>query len=108
MVTPMHDGVRVWLDDHRNPNLSSPWCVDVEAPWVWVTTAAEAIALLETGTVIEMSLDYDLSATDSTGATGADVLRWIVESGVWPPHVYVHSIHPNAFREMQPLLALRP
>jgi hypothetical protein len=45
--------LRVWLDDDLE---------DRAAPegWTHVTTAADAIALLDAGDVVEVSLDHDL------------------------------------------------
>jgi hypothetical protein len=55
--------MRLWLDDVR-----PPWrhgCLG----WDWVTTAAEAIAALATGTVTEASLDHDLTEYGTVGLT---------------------------------------
>jgi hypothetical protein len=59
--------VRLWLDDVR------------EAPegWLHVRTAGEAIALLATGVVREVSLDHDLG--DEHAGAGYEVATWIEE-----------------------------
>jgi ABC-type uncharacterized transport system fused permease/ATPase subunit len=66
--------MKVWLDDLR------------EAPqgWVHVRSPEEAIALLRSGKVEELSLDHDLGLVDQNGReiTGYDVLTWI-ENGAW-------------------------
>ena len=73
--------MKVWLDDLR----------DAPPGWVRVTTPEEAIALLETGDVTEISLDHDLGLVDGERErTGYDVLLWLerdVAEGRWviPP-----------------------
>jgi len=74
--------VRVFLDDVR------------PAPegWTHVRWPDEAIALLETGRVQELSLDHDLG---DDRRTGYDVLIWIEEAvalrGFVPPSITIHS-----------------
>jgi hypothetical protein len=66
--------IRVWLDDVR----------DAPGGWVRAFTAAEAIALLEAGGVVEISLDHDLGDEAVCGA-GYQVVCWIEE------HVVLHG-----------------
>jgi hypothetical protein len=47
--------MRVWLDDRRPPP---------DGEWAWVKTPEEAIELLATGEVSEISLDHDLGLLD--------------------------------------------
>lgn len=90
--------VRVWLDDNRKPPTGE---------WVWVTTPAETIALLEGGEVTELSLDHDLGLVDENNReqTGYDVLSWIEEqvavASFTPPLLAVHSANPPAHERMQ-------
>ncbi len=85
--------MRIYLDDER------------PAPqgWIPVRWPDEAIALLETGDVVELSLDHDLG--DDQRGTGYDVLLWIEErvihDGFVPPILHVHSANPPARRRMQ-------
>ena len=78
--------MKVFLDDVR------------EAPpgWRRVLWPEEAIALLQSGSVAEISLDHDLG--DDTRGTGYDVIRWIEEAvvtrGFVPPVIVVHSANP--------------
>jgi hypothetical protein len=66
--------VKVWLDDHRSPYPDPD-------EWVWVRTPAEAIELLETGDVSELSLDHDLGLIDGDRElTGYDVVTWMERS----------------------------
>lgn len=58
----------------------------------------EAIALLQTGQVTEISLDHDLG--DDARGTGYDVVLWIEEAvhlcGFVPPRMHVHSANAAA------------
>ena len=94
--------MRVWLDDLR------------EAPpgWVRVRTPEEAIALLETGDVTEISLDHDLGLVDGERErTGYDVLLWLereVAEGRWVlplPEIGVHSANPVGRKRMEQAIA---
>ncbi|RQR26997.1 hypothetical protein DIE23_28495 [Burkholderia sp. Bp9143] len=84
--------MRVFLDDER------------ETPdgWVRVYWPAEAIALLESGLVEELSLDHDLG--DDDHGTGYDVILWIEEAvalrGFIPPKITVHSANSSATAKM--------
>lgn len=84
--------MRVFLDDER----ATP------AGWVRVYWPAEAIALLETGNVLELSLDHDLG--DDDRGTGYDVILWIEEAvslrSFLPPKIFVHSANPSAREKM--------
>jgi hypothetical protein len=66
-----------------------------EAPagWVRAFTAREAIALLEAGGVIEISLDHDLG-DEATCGNGYDVACWIEEAiatrGFASPTIRIH------------------
>jgi hypothetical protein len=63
----------------------------------------EAIALLETGRVTELSLDHDLG--DDERGTGYDVVLWIEEAvitrGFVPPKIFVHSANSSARQKME-------
>jgi len=85
--------MKVFLDDLR------------PAPEGWnrVYWPDEAIALLETGDVEELSLDHDLG--DDLRGTGYDVLVWIEEAVALrefePPRMSVHSANPTAALRVQ-------
>ena len=91
-------GMRVWLDDRRGPP---------DGDWIWVTTAAEAIVILELDEVEELSLDHELGLGGEAGGqrTDLDVLRWIQKqvatSGYEPPRLAVHSANRPALERMQ-------
>jgi hypothetical protein len=92
--------VRVWLDDRRPPHPKPD-------EWVWVRTPAEAIELLKTGEVSELSLDHDLGLLDGEREeTGYDVVTWIEEAvatrGFVPPQtIRVHSSNASAAPKME-------
>ena len=84
--------MRVYLDDER----------PTPDGWVRVYWPSEAIALLETGQVLELSLDHDLG--DDARGTGYDVVLWIEEAvalrGFRPPKIGVHSANASAREKM--------
>ena len=84
--------MKVYLDDER----------ETPQGWVRVYWPDEAIALLEQGTVKEISLDHDLG--DDARGTGYDVVRWIEQAvvlhGFVPPVMRVHSANPAAVKRM--------
>ncbi len=84
--------MRVYLDDERPTPVG----------WTRVYWPGEAIALLETGQVEELSLDHDLG--DDARGTGYDVIVWIEEvvalRGFKPPKISVHSANPSARDKM--------
>jgi hypothetical protein len=92
--------VKVWLDDRRPPPPDPQ-------TWVWVRTPAEAIALLETAAVTELSLDHDLGLLDGEReVTGYDVVLWLEEAvatrGFVPPaEIRVHSSNPAGAERME-------
>lgn len=85
--------MRVYLDDER---------ITPEG-WVRVYWPDEAIALLESGEVAQISLDHDLG--DDERGTGYDVIVWIEEAvvtrGFQPPAISVHSANPSARLRME-------
>jgi len=89
--------MKVFLDDER----------PVPSGWVGARWPDEVIALLELGTVTEVSLDHDLG--DDKRGTGYDVIRWIEEAvatrGFVPPRIVVHSANPAARIRMRLAIA---
>ena len=85
--------MKLYLDDER------------EAPegWVRVRWPEEAIELLKTGQVTDLSLDHDLG--DDERGTGYDVVLWIEEAvatGAFvPPRMVVHSANAPARAKME-------
>ena len=100
--------------DHWTPRVFSPekMChlisvyLDDERPtpdgWTRVYWPDEAIALLETGQVREISLDHDLG--DDQRGTGYDVILWIEKAvalrSFKPPKILVHSANASARQKM--------
>ncbi|NNE25046.1 MAG: hypothetical protein HKN11_20790 [Rhizobiales bacterium] len=89
--------MKVFLDDER----ATP------EGWTRVYWPNEAIALLETGKVKEISLDHDLG--DDERGTGYDVLLWIEEAvatrGFTPPVMGVHSANSSARLKMEAVIS---
>ena len=85
--------MKVYLDDER----STP------DGWVRVYWPEEAIELLKTGNVSEISLDHDLG--DDERGTGYDVVLWIEEAviteGFKAPIMRVHSANSSARAKME-------
>ena len=85
--------MKVYLDDER------------ETPDGWVRSywPDEAIALLKTGRVEQISLDHDLG--DDDRGTGYDVVIWLEEQvivhGMTPPIIRVHSANSSARAKME-------
>lgn len=80
--------MKLFVDDYR----ATP------SGWTRAYTAPQAIAVLESGVVDEISLNYDLGCAPGAG-TGIDVLRWIsgraVSDPEFPvPKIQVHSEFP--------------
>jgi hypothetical protein len=85
--------LKVYLDDTRpTPN-----------GWRRVYWPDEAIALLKSGEVEEISLDHDLG--DDARGTGYDVLLWVeqavVTEGFRPPKIKIHTDNPAARLRME-------
>jgi hypothetical protein len=84
--------MRVYLDDRR------------KAPedWILVKTPEEAINLLSSGSVKEISLNHDLGLPDKTGY---DVLLWIefevLTNNFVPPNIIIHTSNPSARIKME-------
>lgn len=94
--------MKVWVDDER------------EAPngWLHVKTPEEAIELLRSGEVEELSLDHDLGlATHESERTGYDVLAWLEEAvatGAWEyavPVIRIHTANPVGMKRMELAIA---
>ncbi len=85
--------MKLYLDDERIP----------PEEWIHVRWPEEAIEILKTGKVTELSLDQDLG--DDSHGTGYDVILWIekevVTEGFVPPKITVHSANPSARQKME-------
>lgn len=86
--------IRVWVDDDL---------IDRRAPsgWVQVTTAAHANRLLDTGRVVELSLDHDLGDDERFGR-GIDVTTHLArrqesdDTVLWPRDgLTLHTANPS-------------
>lgn len=85
--------MKIFLDDERAP----------PGGWIPVRWPREAIELLKTGKVTDMSLDRGLG--DDERGTGNDVVLWVEEvvatSGFVPPKMTVHSLNASARAKME-------
>jgi hypothetical protein len=82
--------LRVWLDDLLDDRAAPPG-------WIHVTTARAAIALIDRGQVVELSLDHDLG-DDAKAGKGVHVVDHLAEQQVvagrdlWPRDgITIHS-----------------
>jgi hypothetical protein len=91
--------MRLWLDDD---------VVDRAAPegWFHVTTAKQAIELLDMGDVVELSLDHDLGDDELYGR-GIDVVDWLAEQQevhggiLWPANgITIQSANPAGSQQV--------
>ncbi len=85
--------MKVYLDDERT----------TPDGWTRVYWPDEAIELLKSGEVVEISLDHDLG--DDDRGTGYGVVLWIEEQvalhGFVPPAMKVHSANVSARNKME-------
>ncbi|MHC9510572.1 cyclic-phosphate processing receiver domain-containing protein [Kangiella sp. M94] len=85
--------MKVYLDDER----------ETPVGWKRVYWPEEAIELLKSGLVEEISLDHDLG--DDAHGTGYDVVLWIEEQVIVnnfsPPRIKVHSANSSARQKME-------
>jgi hypothetical protein len=99
--------VKLWLDDLRNP------ANHVGEGWTWAMSAEEAIGILQTREVVELSLDYDLEpgaygcsrcqagADCDAHVSGLAVVRWLKAHPEHPLMViHVHSLNPQGRRRL--------
>ena len=81
--------MKLWLDDVRMPP---------DEDWTWVTSVRAAIVLLETGRVVEASLDHDLG---EDVPEGYELCLWMAEHDIWPrDRIKVHSGNPPGAERM--------
>lgn len=105
--------MKVYLDDERTPGSMEGCGAKVEdwREWVVVRRVEDAIALLKTGLVTEISLNHDLGLEQY--GTGYDVLLWIEEKvhdgasftdrgTVFKcPIIHVHTANSSASQKME-------
>lgn len=87
--------MKIYLDDKRFPPIG----------WIGVSTAQQAINVLEEGNVKDISLDHDLGDEKITG-TGYDVIVWIenkvaTDDDYIPPNIYIHTSNGSARIKME-------
>ncbi|MEO1037476.1 MAG: cyclic-phosphate processing receiver domain-containing protein [Pseudomonadota bacterium] len=89
--------MKVYLDDER---------IAPEG-WLQVRWPDEAIELLKSGGVTEISLDHDLG--DDNRGTGYDVVLWLEEAVITqqfrPPKIHIHTANSAARDRMEAAVA---
>ena len=75
--------MKLWIDDLRTP----------PEGWSWAKTPTEAIGILTTYSVSEVSFDHDLGGD----LTSRPVVLHLAEFGGWPPIVRVHTQNPVGY-----------
>jgi hypothetical protein len=81
--------VKLWHDDIRIPPRG----------WVWALNNDAAKAALETLKVTDISMDHDLGGKPGMDhnvkwvgeETGYDLVNWMIEMGIYPHRINVHS-----------------
>ena len=71
--------MKLWVDDVRRPPGDD---------WTWVLHVEDALEILATGEVTELALDNDLHPFERDGT---EIVDWMVENGVWPDTIHVHT-----------------
>lgn len=103
-MAAMSDGVKMWLDDVRDPDRHG------HIGWTWVKSFEEAVSLLKTGKVVRASLDHDLTPEQSAGlsdsyGTGYDVVCWMEANNCWPTGgTKCHSMNPLGRRRIEKII----
>jgi hypothetical protein len=108
--------MRIWVDDIRDPKEWLPhtsWFRGRDpnelSEWIWIKTAHEAIALLDSENIVEASLDFDLGDLDEAG-DGYLVATWIEErvandDDYVPPVLHVHSSNVGGRQRLEAAVA---
>jgi hypothetical protein len=97
-----HDEIRVWLDD----DVQSSRRIAPDG-WIQAVTAWQANELLDSGRVVELSLDHDLG-DDAAFGRGVDVVQFIVDQqmmharDLWPRDgITLHTANAQGRDTMQ-------
>jgi hypothetical protein len=94
-------GIKLWVDDLRQE----------PADWVWAKTATEAIRILDTQDVEEVSLDHDITHSHPTDTgrlftptacpeTYEAVARFIAAKPGGIKRVHIHTANPGGAQRM--------
>jgi hypothetical protein len=85
----------VYLNDKHSP---------VIPEWEWVRTVKAFTDRMAAGDVKHISLDFNLSHTDS-GHSGLDAVRWMARTGTWPTaSVKLHTGDHQGRKQMAALI----
>jgi hypothetical protein len=77
--------MKLWIDDLRTPPDDS---------WTWAKTSTQALFLLATRKVTEVSFDHDLGGDDTSMRVAQYIERLAFEGRRAPPKWDVHSQNP--------------
>jgi len=80
----------VFLDDVR----------DCPPNFHWVKNYEECVDILQNCNIDIISLDHDLGEEK----TGYDVVKFMVQEGIFPKEIYIHSANPVGAQNMKDLL----
>lgn len=72
--------MKLWVDDLR------------PAPdgWTWAKNSKDAMKLIASRRIDEISLDHDLGGEDTTRG----IVNYMAANHIWPSKIYVHTANP--------------
>lgn len=82
--------MKLWVDDER-PAPDESWIRAYSSDGAVLHLIAHAAEPID-----EISLDHDLGGDD----TGMIVLNWMIDNGVWPKTLTIHTSNPPARKRM--------
>jgi hypothetical protein len=102
LAPPAGGNVNLWLDDYRDPE---QWASRMGWPpteWRWARSVNEAIQMVEreANPWAAASLDHDLGDYNAYGGDGEKLVKWMIESNIWPQEITVHSSNPVGVKNM--------
>ena len=95
LIENINPEIRLFVDDIRIPETYGL------NGWTLAKTSKDAIEILKSENVVEVSLDHDLGDED----TGYRVILWMEENGIWPRDgIYCHSANPVGRQRIQTVI----
>lgn len=99
---------KLWVDDIRRPP---------EGQWIWARTNEDAKEALAVYYITEISMDHDMGHHDrdpddedsiflrgDAEEDGTELAKWMIEFGLVPQKVTIHSWNPDGAKRMANLL----
>lgn len=106
----MSESIKLWVDDLRQP----------PPGWHWVRSVTEAIRVLDTIPVLEISVDHDICHTkersgiliptgESCNETFEPVVRFLamMPANHMPSRIVIHTSNPTAAEKLTTILTPR-